>query len=299
MRCEPAHHFTVAKARAWRGAIDDSPVYQRAGDAWTLGQQQRFIDSLLNGYDVPKIYLHDLRGLEPTLVYAVVDGKQRLTAIWDFLADGFPLADDFRIEALPAPHVPPPATPPEGALRFSELDPRWRTTLLQTYLSVVLIRHATEDDIDELFARLNDGTPLTAAERRNAIAGTMGGLVREVAARDDLAALLGFPDARGAYRDVAAAVLAIAAGAPDLSPDGLDAFVRTRRGLDPARAAELLEAVGAGLAAVAARLDPADPALAAPATAMLALRHAWPRAPSLEAASGSGVVAVPASRASR
>lgn len=276
MRCEPAHHFTVAKARAWRSAIDDSPVYQRAGDAWTLGQRQRFIDSLLNGYDVPKIYLHDLRGLEPTLVYAVVDGKQRLTAIWDFLADGFPLADDFRIEVLPAPHVPASATPPQGPLRFSELDPQWRDALLRTYLSVVLIRDATEADIDELFARLNDGTPLSAGERRNTIAGTMSGLVREVAARDDLAALLGFADVRGAYRDVAAAVLAIAAGVPELSPDALDAFVRAQRDLEPARAAALLEAVAVGLAEVVTRLDPTDPAMAAPASAMIALRDAWP-----------------------
>ena len=103
MRCVPAHAFTVAKARAWRSAIDDDPPYQRRGDLWSLGQRQRFIDSLLNGYDVPKLYLHDLRGREPTKVYAVVDGKQRLHAIWAYLDDGFPLAADFRLESDPPP----------------------------------------------------------------------------------------------------------------------------------------------------------------------------------------------------
>ena len=109
MRCLPAHHFTVAKARAWRASIDDDPSYQRAADAWTLAQRQRFIDSLLNGFDVPKIYLHDLRGQHPTKVYAVVDGKQRLTAIWAYLDGGFPLADDFRISAAPGGEITPDA----------------------------------------------------------------------------------------------------------------------------------------------------------------------------------------------
>lgn len=167
MRCEPAHHFTVAKALAWRSAIDDDPPYQRPSDAWSIGQRQRFIDSLINGYDVPKIYLHDLRGQHPTKVYAVVDGKQRLNAIWSFLTDELPLADDFRVEPANVADLPglADAPPPAGPRRFSELGRPWQTMLLRTYLSVVLIRHATEDDIEELFSRLNDGSPLDAERR--------------------------------------------------------------------------------------------------------------------------------------
>jgi hypothetical protein len=236
MRCEPAHHFTVAKARAWRSAIDDEPAYQRSGDVWTHAQRQRFIDSLLNGYDVPKIYLHDLRGQHPTKVYAVVDGKQRLTSIWSYLADGFALADDFHIEAPPSEADAAGAREPAGPVRFSALDPWWQRRLLGTYLSVVLIRDAGEADIDELFARLNAGEPLTGAEARNAIAGDMSALIRALAARPELRALLTFPDARGAYREVAAAALALEvarrSGEPgdvDLGPAALDAFVRRWR----------------------------------------------------------------------
>ena len=166
MRCEPAHHFTVAKAIAWRSSMDAEPVYQRRGDAWSLDRRQLFIDSLLNGYDTPKLYLHDLRGRHPTKVYAIVDGKQRLTALWSFAADGFPLADDFRVEPGNVPDLPSTARPPSGALHFSQLDRHWQGVLLGTFLSVVLIRDATEADIDELFSRLNNGVPLTAEERR-------------------------------------------------------------------------------------------------------------------------------------
>ena len=63
MRCVPAHDFTVMKAYLWRSAINEKPPYQRESSVWSLEKQQLFIDSLLNGYDVPKIYLHDLRGI--------------------------------------------------------------------------------------------------------------------------------------------------------------------------------------------------------------------------------------------
>lgn len=280
MRCEPAHFFTVAKARAWRSAIDDDPHYQRGGDAWTLAQRRRFIDSLLNGYDVPKIYLHDLRGRHPPSVYAVVDGKQRLTAIWSYLDDGFGLAEDFRVDA---PTDGEPERGPAGPLRFSGLGAEWQTRLLGTYLSVVLIRDADEADIDELFARLNDGTPLTAAEARNAIAGRMSALIREVAAMPVLTGLLGFPDARGAHREVAVALLALedagrrgAGDEPDLRPAGLDAFVRARGDIGAAEARNLREAVERELVAAAARIGPDDPRPASPAEAIAVLRRDRP-----------------------
>jgi len=176
MHCVPARDFSVGKALRWRGAIYDDPPYQRESYVWSLAKQQLFIDSLLNGFDVPKIYLHDLRGLHPTKVYAVVDGKQRLNTIWRFLGDEFPLAEDFRIEPANAPPLPPDVTPPRAGSRFSEFDPAWREALRTTFLSVVLIRDATEDDIEDLFARLNSGEPLSAAERRNARGGDMAAL---------------------------------------------------------------------------------------------------------------------------
>jgi hypothetical protein len=159
MRCVPAHPFTVGKALAWRSAIDIDPPYQRPADAWDLRRRQRFIDSLLNGFDVPKFYLHDVRGgPRPTIAYTVVDGKQRLTSMWSFLVDGLPLADDFRsTSAAPGTEASPPPSPGD---RYTDLAPAWRTALLRTYLSVVLIQDATVDEIEELFARLNSGVPL-------------------------------------------------------------------------------------------------------------------------------------------
>ena len=170
MRCVPARDFTVSKAVAWRSSINESAPYQREGAVWSDDQRGRFIDSLLNGYDVPKLYLHDLRGIHPTKVYAVVDGKQRLHAIWDFVGGAYALGPDFVLEADPDPTTFG-ATPPGPGAHWDELDPAWRGAFLGTYLSVVLVQRATEADIDELFFRLNSGVPLTPAERRGTAAG--------------------------------------------------------------------------------------------------------------------------------
>jgi len=275
MRCDPAHHFTIAKARAWRSAIEDRPPYQRESAVWSLDKRQLFIDSLLNGYDVPKIYLHDLRGEEPTKVYAIVDGKQRLTAIWSFLDGGFPLAPDFRVEPANLPDLPPGSVAPTAGQRFSQFGSAWRDVFLSTYLSVVLIRKATEADIEALFSRLNNGEPLNAAEKRNALGGDMARLIRTVAGRPFFAERLHFTNARLQHYELAARLLAATAGGtdddppPDLRAAALDAFVRDRRIVPDAERDRLQAEVDAGLSRLSAVFGRSDPLLGAPSYVLL------------------------------
>ena len=271
MRCVLAHHFSVAKALAWKGAVYDDPPYQRESLVWSLHKQQLFIDSLLNGFDVPKIYLHDLRGKHPTKVYAVVDGKQRLNTIWRFMTDEIPLADDFRLEPGNAPDLPPGTRSPVAGSRFSELDPRWQEVLRKTYLSVVLIQNATEEDIEELFARLNNGAPLNAAEKRNARGGDMAALVREVARAPFFTDRMASTNARYRHLDLAARFLLIERSdpsgdgpPPDLRPAALDAFVESNRHLSAKARRDLLQRVRAGLDRMDQVFVNADPLLGRP-----------------------------------
>jgi hypothetical protein len=276
MRCVPAHYFTIAKALAWRSAIDERPPYQRESAIWSIDKQQLFIDSLLNGYDVPKIYLHDLRGKRPTKVYAIVDGKQRLTTIWDFLGDVFPLAPDFRVEKRNLPDLPAEAIAPRAGQRFSEFDRHWKETLRQTFLSVVLIRNATEEDIEDLFSRLNNGEPLNAAEKRNAMGGAMARLIRTIARRPFFAAHLHFTNARHHHYELATRLLLVEharlmdpGALPDVRSAALDAFVRDHRRLPAADRSALTARLDDGLRVVSAVFRTSDPLLASPSNAFL------------------------------
>lgn len=84
--------ITIGLLMVERNVINDSPPYQRESGIWSREKQQLFLDSLFNNYDVPKLYFHDLRGKHPKFKYAVIDGKQRLHAMWDFLDDKVRLA---------------------------------------------------------------------------------------------------------------------------------------------------------------------------------------------------------------
>ncbi len=276
MRCVLAHHFTVSKAMAWKGAVYDDPPYQRQGSVWSLAKQQRFVDTLLNGFDVPKIYLHDLRGRHPTKVYAVVDGKQRLNTIWRFLADEIALAPDFRFEKANAPELPPGTRPPKAGQRFSQLDRAWQEVVRSTDLSVVLIQNATEEDIEELFARLNNGAPLNAAEKRNARGGAMARLVRQTAARPFFRDRLPFVDVRYRHLELAARLLLVersdpgATGRlPELGGAALDAFVEAERNLTRADRKDLVARLDAGLERMERVFVSADPLLGRPGQALL------------------------------
>lgn len=267
MRCVPARDFTVSKAAAWKGAIYDDPPYQRESFAWSVAKQQRFIDSLLNGFDVPKIYLHDLRGRHPTRVYAVIDGKQRLNTIWRFLEGALPLADDFEIEPANVPEIPAGVNPPRAGARFADLAPAWQKVLKRTPLSVVLVQDAAEEDIEDLFSRLNSGEPLNAAEKRNARGGDMAALVRVVAQRPFIVDWLGWTRTRFQHLDLAARLLLLEASegggpVPDVASRALDAFVESNRHLAGPPRDQLLARVDVGLARLERVFEPADPLLA-------------------------------------
>ena len=71
---------------------------------------------------------------------------------------------------------------------------------------VVLSIDYTDDDIEEIFLRLQNGTPLNAAEKRRAIPGTMRTIVAKLA-KHRVFKLAGFTSKRYAHEDAAAKVL--------------------------------------------------------------------------------------------
>src|SRR5438477_3200048 len=75
-----------------RTLLDTSPSYQRRANLWGIKNKQLLINSILNRYDIPKIYVADFTYSESGLKedrkpYAVIDGKQRLTTFFDFFGD--------------------------------------------------------------------------------------------------------------------------------------------------------------------------------------------------------------------
>jgi len=195
---------TIGSFLVEKNIIDSNPKYQRESGVWSVEKIQLFIDSIFNGFDIPKLYLHDLRGKSGRYDYAVVDGKQRLHAIWEFMDNKIGLADDFEMR-----EERQRITPPKKGSKFSDLSLEWQETFKSKTFDVVLIQNAEEEDIEDLFSRLNNGEPLNAAEKRNAKGGDMASLIREIADESFFTEKLSFTNRRFSHYEVAAKYLLI------------------------------------------------------------------------------------------
>lgn len=191
--------------------IDFNPDYQRQGQVWDQARQAFLIDSIINDFDIPKLYLADFTYFASALNakrlrFAVIDGKQRLTALFNFLEDKIPLAPDFTLREEPELEL--------GGLTYSELRramPGIAQKVENFNLPVMSVITDEEDTVQELFVRLNSGKPLTAAERRNAMGGVVPGLVREIRSSQFFETCVAFSSRAGSHEQAAAKLLLLAA----------------------------------------------------------------------------------------
>lgn len=154
--------FTLSKKRK---RIDTNPDYQRPA-VWTKAQKQLLIDSILRDFDVPKIYLHE----KNNDTYDVIDGQQRIRAIWSFYDDEFALPkDDEPVNGYDVANK-----------KYSELDMDIATIIDSYNLDFVILDTQNEDEIREMFLRLQNGTTLKAQEKRNAMPGRMRDFIKEL-----------------------------------------------------------------------------------------------------------------------
>lgn len=197
---------TIWNVFRMRERIQIDPDYQRASDIWTLDKRQLLLDTILNNFDVPKLYLHKFK--EPiqkggkTCDYAIIDGRQRLESIWSFIEGKIALDDDFIYFN--------DATLKAGGMKYAELGkfyPELKVSFDSFPLSVVCIETEDIEMIEEMFSRLNEAVPLAAAEKRNAYSGPIPGAIRELAAETFFKSALPFPNKRYRHFDLAAKFL--------------------------------------------------------------------------------------------
>ena len=190
-----------------RGKIDRKPDYQREGRLWSRADKAFLIDSILNGYDIPKIYMADFTVGIPklnrkSLPYAIIDGKQRLEAIFDFFEGKLILDDEFVFQADPKLKLAGLGYP-----ELSKLYPEVADVFNTWPLSVVHVVTDEQEKIDELFVRLNRSKPLTGAEIRNAMAGPVTEVNRLLIQHELFRSSISFPTKRAQDKNAATKLL--------------------------------------------------------------------------------------------
>lgn len=171
------------------GSIDISPKYQRR-ERWSEDEESELIESFLMNIPIPPIYLaEDQYG-----VYSVIDGKQRLTAIYRFLKNQLKLQ---HLELF---------TELEGKF-FKDLPMALANALaIRPYLRVVtLLRQSNNELKHEVFLRLNKaGVPLNPQEIRNvAFRGELNDMLFSISENPALRRMLKFSKTSTMYREMA------------------------------------------------------------------------------------------------
>ncbi|MDC1533276.1 DUF262 domain-containing protein [Polaribacter sp.] len=139
------------------GLINYSPEFQRRY-VWTDKQKVYLIDTLLNDFSLPKLYVRQILDEKTEAFnYEIIDGQQRVTTIMNFVNGDFPL--------LRKKHPKPEFFDDKYEGKFyKELNLEDRIKILNYTIAVDLVE-GSRDEITEMFLRLNlSSSPLNKQE---------------------------------------------------------------------------------------------------------------------------------------
>ena len=180
--------------------------YQRE-NAWDFDQKKLLIDTVFKKMDVPKFYLWKID--EKTLaegypdlkikehyksvlqqkriqnddlnpyIYEVVDGQQRIRTMLEYIGVAAPNNNVYRGTWHEA-FVSLNDTPIAKGKKYAQLNPEQQCTFDEYPLTIMVLEQATIHEVRDMFLRLQNGTPLNAQQKRNAMGSEIGRIVREI-----------------------------------------------------------------------------------------------------------------------
>ncbi|MGZ8173685.1 MULTISPECIES: DUF262 domain-containing protein [Methylobacter] len=140
------------------------PDFQRYG-VWSQKQKSELIESILMGIPLPLVYVkEDDKG-----VYIIVDGRQRLTTLFQFMNHEFPLQNLTVLSDLNGAYF---SESTKNGTKFNKyLTQTQQSKIEDCPLTLHVIKPPTQDRVTfDLFDRVNrGGTRLNNQEMRNAI----------------------------------------------------------------------------------------------------------------------------------
>ncbi|MGI9306242.1 MAG: DUF262 domain-containing protein [Gammaproteobacteria bacterium] len=183
--------WTVEEIVALRkaGRLFVKPRYQR-DIVWEADQMRLFIDSMLRGYHVPLLYLRRHAGEDGAGRYEIIDGQQRIETLFGF-AEHVPVIVSNTLNGKIRRPIPPLFDPAEEGVfpdflrrtpclwakkTFKTLEEEDKQYFSGRNISVALVE-GNDNQVTDMFIRLQGGSSLTEQERRDAWPGNLCELV--------------------------------------------------------------------------------------------------------------------------
>lgn len=122
------------------GDLQMKPPFQR-NPVWTLPQKSYLIDSILNGYPVPEIYMQEFVDENGNEQHIIIDGQQRTRTCLDFIEGKFSIKVD--------------ESPTWGGMKFDDLSGDDKKKIFGYTFIVRILPEMSDDNIRGIFQRLN------------------------------------------------------------------------------------------------------------------------------------------------
>ena len=139
------------------GTIMTDNVMQR-GMVWENKRRSYLIHSMIEGFPIPAFYARKTDGK-----YDFLDGKQRVSAIAGFINN------EYYLEGIPevtyVDENGEEITEDLNDVKFDDLPESVQDTIKDYTLTVYYYENITDEQVRELFKKLNNGKPLSAKER--------------------------------------------------------------------------------------------------------------------------------------
>ncbi len=148
------------------GKIDFNHIIQRSY-VWERTRKSALIESMILGYPIPAVFakrMDDGSGRRGSNTYFIMDGKQRLSTVKEFLNDEFALSNLAPITYFDTEEDKEVEIDISG-MKFSELPDGLKDFLNTVTFAVTYFDNLTKEEERELFKRLNNGKPLSTKNR--------------------------------------------------------------------------------------------------------------------------------------
>lgn len=157
--------------------IDFDHIIQRP-KVWSKEKKSNLIESMISNYPIPQMFASrkNNSGDNKNNKYFIVDGKQRLSTVKEYLNDEFALTDLPMVTYFDE-GLNEEVTLDVNGMKFSELPEGLQDILNTVTFSIVYFDNLTFEEERTLFLKLNNGRPLTAKARSLASSKDIEGLL--------------------------------------------------------------------------------------------------------------------------
>lgn len=163
-------NWTVKKLKGMHDGKDTLQMdhaIQRQSGQWDGDRLKKslLIHSILADYPVPPIYCLKEAANGKDYSYSILDGKQRLTTVFDYIDGRYPLDAETPSVTLEG------IVYDLGGKYFTDLDMECQQELLCFKFTIYGFEDADDDLIEEIFFRLNNSTPLSKPQKAMPLCG--------------------------------------------------------------------------------------------------------------------------------